>query len=60
MSDNKDIRDGRDRAQVDANDSNEISFIQKKHGVTREQIEAAIKAVGSNREKIEEYLTKAR
>ncbi len=58
MADNKNIRDGRDRSQIDANDNDELSYVQEKLGVTREQVQDAIAAVGNSREKVEEYLSK--
>lgn len=56
MSDNKNVQDGRDRSRVDANESYELSYIEKKLGVSRDQVKQAIAAVGSNRDKVEEYL----
>jgi Spy/CpxP family protein refolding chaperone len=60
MADNKDLRDQRDRARVSENDSYELSFLEEKLGKTREEIREAIKAVGSDRKKVEEYLTTRR
>lgn len=56
MSDNKNVQDGRDRSRVDANESYELSYVEKKLGVSRDQVRQAIAAVGSNRDKVEEYL----
>ena len=58
MADNKNIQDGRDRSQIDGNDANELSYIQEKLGVSREQVKEAIAAVGNSRDKVEEYLSK--
>jgi hypothetical protein len=58
MGDNKNIQDGRDRSKVSGSDSYEFQYLEQKLGVTREQIEKAIEAVGSSREKIEEFLAR--
>lgn len=57
MADDKTKNDARDRNQVAGDEEYEVDYIAKKHGVSREQVEEAIKAVGNNRNKIEEYLT---
>ncbi|WP_432709861.1 DUF3606 domain-containing protein [Pedobacter sp.] len=56
MADNKNFQDGRDRSKVSGNEDYELSYLQKKLGVSREQVREAIKAVGNSREKVEEYL----
>ncbi|WP_114792760.1 DUF3606 domain-containing protein [Niabella yanshanensis] len=48
--------DARDRNQVAGGESYEVDYIARKHGVTREQVEEAIKAVGNQRDKIEAHL----
>ncbi len=58
MADNKDMRDARDRSKINAGESYELSYIEEKLGVSRQQVEEAIKAVGNSREKVEEYLKK--
>ncbi|WP_432713193.1 DUF3606 domain-containing protein [Pedobacter sp.] len=58
MADNKNIQDGRDRSKVDGNEDYELSYLQEKLGVSREQVKDAIKAVGNSRDKVEEYLKK--
>jgi hypothetical protein len=58
MSDNKNKQDGRDRSRVAGNEDYELSYLEEKHGVSREQVSAAIAAVGNDREKVEQYLTK--
>ena len=57
MADEKPKNDARDRNQVAGGEDYEADYIAKKHGVTREQVEEAIKAVGNERDKVEEYLT---
>jgi hypothetical protein len=58
MADNKDIQDGRDRSKVNGNESYELSYIEDKLGVSREQVREAIDAVGNNREDVEAWLNK--
>jgi hypothetical protein len=56
MPDNKKIQDARDRDRVAGDEEYELDYLVKKLGVTRDQVQQAIKAVGNNRTKIEEYL----
>jgi hypothetical protein len=56
MADDKNIRDQRDRNRVAGDEDYEINYIVEKTGATREQVAQAIKAVGNNRQKVEEYL----
>jgi hypothetical protein len=58
MSDDKNIQDGRDRSKVDGNESYELSYLEEKLGVSREQVKEAIEKVGTSREKVEDYLKK--
>jgi len=58
MTDNKDLRDQKDRSRVSGSENYEFSYLEDKLGVSREEVEAAIKAVGNDRFKVEEYLTK--
>lgn len=58
MADDKTKQDGRDRSQVNPNESYELSYIEEKLGVSREQVRKAVEAVGNSREKVEEYLAK--
>lgn len=58
MADDKTKQDGRDRSQVNPNESYELSYIEEKLGVSRDQVREAVEAVGNSREKVEEYLTK--
>ena len=57
MADDKTKNDARDRNQVAGNEDYELDYIANKHGVSREQVEEAIKAVGNDRDKVEQYLT---
>ena len=58
MADNKNIQDGRDRSKVSGDESYELSYLEEKLGVSREQVRAAIDAVGNSREDVEAYLKK--
>jgi hypothetical protein len=58
MADNKNIQDGRDSSKVSGSESYELSYLQEKLGVSREQVKKAIAAVGNDRDKLEEYLNK--
>ncbi|SKB39727.1 DUF3606 domain-containing protein [Daejeonella lutea] len=58
MADDKNVQDGRDRAQIDGNSDYELDYVAQKHGVSREQIREAIQAVGNTREAVEAYLKK--
>jgi hypothetical protein len=54
--DNKNKVDGRDRGKVAGGEPYELAYLEKKLGVSRSQVENAIKAVGNSREAIEAYL----
>ncbi|RYY22369.1 MAG: DUF3606 domain-containing protein [Chitinophagaceae bacterium] len=56
MSDNKDLRDGRDRDRVAGNEDYEVRHLSEKFNVSAEEVRKAIHQVGNSREKIEEYL----
>jgi Spy/CpxP family protein refolding chaperone len=58
MSDNKQTQDQRDRTRVSGSDSYELSYLEEKLGKSRQEVRAAIEAVGSDRQKVEEYLKK--
>ncbi|MES3018733.1 MAG: DUF3606 domain-containing protein [Bacteroidota bacterium] len=58
MADNKNIQDGRDRAQVSGSEDYEVQYIAKTMGVSTDQVKEAIAAVGNSREKVQEYLKK--
>lgn len=60
MVDDKTKKDGRDDSQVSSSDINELSYLEEKLGISREEVQQAIAAVGTNREKVEEYLRKNR
>ncbi|MDB5200595.1 MAG: hypothetical protein JWQ27_4 [Ferruginibacter sp.] len=57
MSDNKTTQDGRDRAQVDSNDSSEVEYVHQQFpSFNHAEIVEAIKSAGPQREAIYAYL----
>lgn len=58
MADDKNKKDARDRNRVAGDERYEIDYLVKELGVSRTEVEAAIKAVGNDRQKIKEYLKK--
>lgn len=60
MADNKNIRDERDRSQVDSQDPNELQYIADKYGVSIEDIKTIISRAGNNRNDIEKELKDGR
>ena len=56
MPDNKNIRAGRDREQIAAEQEHEVNYMAQKLNVSAEQINQAIRQVGNDREKVEEHL----
>ncbi|MFC7524225.1 DUF3606 domain-containing protein [Parapedobacter sp. GCM10030251] len=57
MADDKNKKDGRDRERVAGNQDYEVSFLSEKLGVSAETVRRAIRAVGNDRTKVEEYLS---
>ena len=56
MSDDKNLRDNRDRERVARNEEYEVNYLAQKLNVSAEEVKRAIEQVGNNREKVEEYL----
>jgi hypothetical protein len=56
MSDNKNVKDKRDRSKVSTSQEYELSYLEKELGKSREEVKAAIAAVGNDRIKVEKYL----
>lgn len=48
MTDNKNLKDGRDRSKVDMNDDNEVNYVLKAWGITRKELQEAYEATKSN------------
>ena len=57
MPDDKNKRDSRDRNRVSGSEDYELSCLEEKLGVSREQVLEAIASIGNNREKVEAYLS---
>ncbi len=56
MPDKKDMRGETDRNRVANDEKWEVDYLIEQTGATPEEIADAIKTVGNNREKVEEYL----
>lgn len=56
MADDKNKKDFRDRDKVAGGESYEVDYLAKELNVSVEEIQEAIKAVGNDRAKIEEYI----
>jgi len=57
MSDNKNVRDGRDSSKIDSNDPSEIEYVHKQFpNLSHQQILEAIKEKGPSREAVMNYL----
>jgi hypothetical protein len=60
MSNDKDNRGERDRGRTASEERPEIDYLIEQTGASRQEIADAIKVVGRNWEKIEEYLRNKR
>ena len=49
MADNKDARDGRDRAKVSASEPYEVEHFAQKHGINQAEARRIIQEAGPNR-----------
>lgn len=57
MSDNKNVRDGRDNAKIDINDPSEVEYVHRQFpNLAHDQIIEAIKQKGPSREDVMNYL----
>lgn len=45
-----------DRKRVAGGQSYEVAYMKEKYGITHQQLSGAIRAVGNDRKKIEQYL----
>jgi len=59
MSDNKTMTGGQDRTRIALGEEYEVKGWARKFGVTPEQLEAAVKAVGHEAADVEAYLKKS-
>jgi hypothetical protein len=60
MPDDKKLRGESDRVRISANEEPEIDYLIDQTGATREEIEDAIRLVGNNRDRVEEYIRNKR
>lgn len=56
MADDKSKRDFRDRNKIAAEEPYELDYVANEHGVSRQDVLEAIKAVGNDRAKVEAHL----
>ena len=56
MSDNLRHRGGQDRTRIDVHQDYELRDWARKFGVTREQLEEAVRAVGNSAQAVERHL----
>lgn len=56
MPENRDIRGNRNTLRVAADQDRELDYLRRKFGVTTNKVLDAIRAVGYDRQDIEEYL----
>jgi len=56
MSDNLQNRSGSDRKRIDVNQDYELRDWSKKFGVSADQLKEAVQAVGTQADRVEEYL----
>jgi len=56
MSDNKSNRGSPDRDRIDINDPDEVRNWTKSLGVSKEELEAAVRAAGTQADKVREHL----
>jgi hypothetical protein len=60
MSDNLKNRGQQDRSRVNSEEKWEVSYMREKYNVDTRKVEEAVKAVGNDRQKVEEWLQKNR
>lgn len=56
MADDKNKRDGRDRSRVSGSEEYELQYLAEKLNVSIDEVRNAVKKVGNDRERVEEYL----
>ena len=60
MPEDKNYRGEKDRNRMAADNEWEVEYLIDQFGATRKEINEAIKAVGNDKEKVEEYLRNKR
>ena len=56
MADDTSVRAGIDRSRINTSQDHEVRYWTEELGVSAEQLQAAVKAVGSSADKVREYL----
>lgn len=57
MSDDKDIRDGRDRSKIDLNDPSELAYVRQQYPwFSLDEIKKVIREHGPSRRSVVDYL----
>ena len=56
MADDKNMRGQQDRNRVAGNEDYELNYLAQKLNASKEEVKAAIAAVGNDRDKVEQYL----
>jgi hypothetical protein len=59
MSDNLQQRGGQDRRRINVNEPYELRDWSRKFGVSPEELQEAVRAVGTDAEKVEEHLKRS-
>jgi hypothetical protein len=59
MSDNTQSPGGQDRKRINIHEDYELRDWSQKFGVTREELKAAVRAVGDQADKVKDYLSRA-
>jgi hypothetical protein len=57
MADDTSVRTGIDRNRINTSQDHEVRYWTKELGVSAEQLQAAVQAVGSSADKVREYLS---
>lgn len=60
MPDDKQMAHGRDRKMIAMGEDYEVRYWTQKLGVSKEELQRAVDAVGGNAEKVEQYLAARR
>jgi hypothetical protein len=58
MSDDLNKRSGSDRSRISLGEEHEVRYWTEKLGVSREELERAVKAVGNSPDRVREHLHK--
>ena len=56
MSDDPKSRDGRDRSRISLDQEHEVKYWTQSLGVSRQELEEAVRSVGNSADKVREHL----